>query len=303
MNKILTFGEPLLINYLSESKLVSSCESYFSLGGSEINTSVALSKLGNEVYLVSIFPDNNLGNEFIDILISKKINVKYVIKSDDNLIGSMYVKNNKVIYQRQHSSFYNCKNVNLESIFKIKYNWVHLTGITPSLNDKCKAEWLNILNKSIFLNIPVSIDLNYRPTLCELPYLWNIVKPYVNKLNLFVLSKNDLKDLCILENINVNKNIEDLMLYFCKKFEVKRLVICIKNVLLNKSQDRYSLMVCNNQLYKSSLKNHTPIEHIGGGDAYIGSLIDGILKWKANILDDADNFTIEFQNYKGNFCK
>ena len=61
------------------------------------------------------------------------------------------------------------------------------------------------------------------------------------------------------------------------------------------------IMIYNNKIYKSEIKNHVPIEHIGGGDAYIGGLINGILKCNSNILDDADNFAIECQNSRGNF--
>ena len=65
---ILTFGEPLLINYLSKPKITSSCDSFFSLGGSEINTSIALANLGNFVYLLSVFPNNDLGDGYIEVI-------------------------------------------------------------------------------------------------------------------------------------------------------------------------------------------------------------------------------------------
>ena len=301
--KILTFGEPLLVNYLSKPEITSTCKSYFSLGGSEINTAVTLSKLNNCVYLLSVFPNNELGNGYINVIKNFNINTNYIIKSNEDLIGSMYVKDNSVIYQRKHSAFSYIKDINLENIFSIKYNWVHLTGITPSLNENCKNEWNKILNHSLFLKIPISIDLNYRPALCSLQHLWNIIKPYVSNLELFLLSVKDIKDICKLENISglLSKDLSDIMLIFAKKLNIKRLVTCVKDVLENQSQNRYSLMIYNNKLYSSKEKNHTPVEHIGGGDAYVGCLINSILKGKDNILEEADNYTIEIQNYEGNF--
>ncbi len=299
---ILTFGEPLLINYLTTPKIVSNCDSFFSLGGSEINTAVTLSNLGNQVYLLSVFPNNDLGNEFIEVIENLGINIKYVIKSEDDLIGSMYVKDNYVIYQRKHSAFSYIKNINLEDLFLTNYNWVHLTGITPSLNDNCKKQWVMLLEKSLSLNLPVSIDFNYRPALCQLNYLWNIIKPYISRLELFALSEKDLKDICKLEHINIGEcSLDKIMKLSCKFLGIKRMVICVKKLLLDGSQDRYSIMIYNNEIYKSEIKNHVPIEHIGGGDAYIGGLINGILKCNSNILDDADNFAIECQNSRGNF--
>ena len=299
---ILTFGEPLFLNYLSEPKICSSCNSFFSLGGSEVNTAVTLSNLRNNVFLLSVFPNNELGNEFINVIESLGINTRYVVKSNEDLIGTMYIKDNSVFYQRRHSAFSYISDVNLNDIFSTDYNWVHLTGITPMLSENCKSEWLKLLNKSLSLKIPISCDLNYRPALGDLTNLWNIVKPYINCFDLFLLSINDLKEICKLENIDISKKmIDKIMSMFALKFNIKRLVICRKKILEHNSQDRNSLMIYKNELYSSKVKNHTPVEHIGGGDAFVGSLINGILKNKNNILDEADLYTIESQNFLGNF--
>ena len=255
---------------------------------------------------LTVFPNNELGNGYIKVIDNLGINTKFIVKSNEDLIGSMYVKDNSVIYQRKHSAFSYIKDINLEDIFSINYNWVHLTGITPSLNENCKKQWLNLIDKALLLKIPVSIDLNYRPALCSLKHLWSTIRPYVGNLELFLLSVKDINDICKLENISTlleNSSLVEIMLNFAKKFNIKRLVICIKDILEDKSQNRYSLMIYNNNLFTSKVKNHTPIEHIGGGDAYIGSLINSILKGKHNILDEADNYTIEIQNHKEIFNK
>ena len=73
-----------LINYLPGEKLSSEGDSYFSLGGSEINTSISLSKQNNHVYLVSSLPDNKLGQEFLDILRQNHIQIQHVHLSRDH---------------------------------------------------------------------------------------------------------------------------------------------------------------------------------------------------------------------------
>ena len=108
-------------------------------------------------------------------------------------------------------------------------------------------------------------------------------------------------EICQIENIKDRFTIENMMLKLVDKLNIRRLVICIKDILEDKSQNRYSLMVFKNVLYKSKKKNHKPKEYIGGGDAYIASLIDGILKQKKDILDEADTYTIINQEKKGNF--
>ena len=78
MKNILTFGEPLLINYIESKELDNYSESYFSLGGAEFNTSITLKKLGNDPYIVSSLPDNKLGKYYIEILKKNGIETDFI---------------------------------------------------------------------------------------------------------------------------------------------------------------------------------------------------------------------------------
>ena len=304
---ILTFGEPLFLNYLSKKKITHLDTSYFSCGGSELNTAVALSSLSNKVYYLSVLPDSELGNEFLTEINNLNVNTQFVIKSKNyNNIGSMYIKNNQVFYQRQYSafSFINVSDLDIEKIFSINYTWVHLTGITPSLNENCKIVWLLILEKALNNNIRISIDFNYRPALCTLKYLWEIIKIYLSKIEIFTISIQDIKDILLLENNDLNyNNISDkeLTLFFAKEFKIKRLFVCIKYPHHSLGQNRYSIMIFNDKYYQSKLKVHNPVEYIGGGDSFIAYIIDSILKNREDFLDLADIYTIENQSIRGNF--
>ena len=305
MKNVLTFGEPLMINYIISKNKFGFSESYFSLGGSEINTAVTLTNLENKVYLISMLPNNELGNDYLETIQNLGIDTRFVLKSNENLLGSMYVKDNHVIYQRQHSAFSSISESSLDwdNVFSIDYNWVHLSGITPVLSNNCKNMWIKMLNKSLELKLPVSIDLNYRPALGEFSYLWGIMKPYIHLIDTFIISKSDIQSICELEYINSDKNIHHLLNEISNKLKINRLVICIKTDDF-KSQNRNSIMVYRNKLYESKVKNHTPIENIGGGDSYVGCLIDLLLENKQSIndiLDHSDFYTILSQEEKGNF--
>ena len=302
---ILTFGEPLLINYLESPKLKSVCDSYFSLGGSEINTMVTLRDLKKKTFLISAFPNNKLGLEFFDVLKKIGIDTEFCKLSQDDLIGSVYVKNNEVIFQRKHSSFSKLKysEVNFDIIFNNNYDWVHFTGITPMLSKESEKIWIRLLEESINRKIKSSIDFNFRPKLGKLEDLWSLVKKYIHNFFLFVISKNDLFNLSKLENLETNLSTELLLINFCKKFNVQRCVICIKE-MRNRFQIRYSLLYSNNKIYKSLSRKQNPIENIGGGDSFIGCLISQYIENKTfelDMLDKADFYTINNQNSRGNF--
>ena len=316
MSRILTFGEPLIIHYLPDPILTSESNSFFSLGGSEINTSISLANNNHQVYLLSSLPDNKLGQEFLETLKHRSIQTQYIhLSKEHQLIGSMYVKNKGVIYQRQYScfSFLNVMNIDLDNIFKNNYNWCHLTGITPLLGVSISLLWKEILNNCFIFQIPVSIDLNYRPALGEFHELWRIVKPIVSKLELFIISISDILLISKFENLDMSTlNIEQQLLLLADKLSINKLVICQKEVLEDGTQNRCSYLVYKYKIYKSKNKYHYPIEHIGGGDAFVGSLINSFLRNSLNenldnhiteILDQADYYTIDTQNERGNFPK
>ena len=307
LKKILTFGEPILINYILNEYLVDFSNSYFSLGGSEINTSVVLKKLDVEPYLLTCLPNNDIGNYYFNYLKELELNTDFILKKDKDLIASMYIKNNKVFYQRKHSSFYflSKNDINFDEIFSINYDCVHLTGITPLLSTNCKEIWIMILEKSLNLNIPVSIDLNYRPALGSFKDLWFILKKYLSRIEIFIISEKNIKNICEIEGINYSKSFDDNLLEISKKLKINILLLCLKEKK-DDHQVRYSILIKDNNIYCSDKKKHKPSEEIGGGDSYIGCFLNYYLNNKNDIirnLNYADIYTILNQNNKGNFSK
>tara|TARA_Y100000991_G_scaffold211971_2_gene195309 strand:- start:1928 stop:2890 length:963 start_codon:yes stop_codon:yes gene_type:complete len=304
MKNILTFGEPLLINYIKSSSDIDTSDSYFSLGGSEINASITLKKLGNEPYIISSLPNNELGDYYINVLHKHKIKSNF-IKRNDELIGSMYVKNKKVFYQRKYSSFsfLSLDDINFNNVFSLEYDWLHLTGITPLLNDNVKEIWCFIIEKAIDIKIPISIDLNYRPSLGSFKELWDVLKKYISDINTLIISENNILNICMLENIAYSSFLDNNLREIANKLNINRIVICMKE-RDNQKQKRYSVMFYKNIIYYSDIKNHIPLEDIGGGDSYIGCLIDQFLNNPNNILENldySDIYTILNQNTCGNF--
>ena len=218
----------------------------------------------------------------------------------------MYVKEGHVIYQRSHSAFsyVTPSSLDLRSIFKISYDWLHLTGITPSLNKNCKDSWNFLLYYAISISLPVSIDLNHRPALCEFSCLWVIVKPCLFRLEVLVISETDIRSICALEGIDTDgQSLERLLLSIGEKCQIKRLVTCIKKED-NGIQRRYSVMAYRGTAYTSCEKTQIVNEHIGGGDAYVACLIDLLAGGETDIvevLDRCDVYTMMAQRVRGNF--
>ena len=300
MGKILTFGEPLMtfhIPLLNTVVASGGSNTNMSLGGSEINTAIALHRLGHEVTLLTVLPNNELGQYYKDVLKEIGISTKYVLLSNGSM-GNMFIKDNQVCYDRKHSAFYNMNSMlfPLDDIFKESFDWIHLTGITPSLSNHNLNVWKSILEQGLKQNIRVSFDFNHRPSLIDFTDLWKIVKPYLPFLTIIFLSEADIKHILSIEKIQSTHSM-------IQSLNIKQIICCVKKQI-DQHQLRCSVLMNSTSSIKSTAKKQVVIEPIGGGDAYDAAYIHSVLTMKLSIeqtLNYCDNITIQTQKYPGHF--
>ena len=301
MGKILTFGEPLLaFNIPNQQNMIQSggYTSFMSLAGSEINTCVALKRLGHEVTLLTVLPDNELGKYYKQILDSIGVETQYVFFIQ-GAMGTMYIKDDQVIYDRNNSAFYHmkCNIFSMQEIFKTRYDWIHLTGITPSLSENNIIVWKSIIDYGLKHSIPISLDLNYRPVLIEFNNLWKIIKPYLPFIEILFIAKSNIQSI---HSIEKTTTITSLL----EKTQLKQLLYCLKEIEPNQEQLRSSILFTIKKKYQSTSIKEIVIEPIGGGDTYSAGFIDATLTKKYSIynkLHYCDLLTIQSQKHRGHF--
>lgn len=172
MNIKLGFGEVMLrISPLQRGKLISMSKQYLvEPGGSEANVIVALSALGNQTRFLTRVSNNQLGELVIRELSKFGVDTSFIQRCDARQglywteIGND-VRASNVIYDRETSAFssWSLDEIEWKSSFD-SVDWLHISGITPALNDNCRKlilEGLQAAPKGII----VSIDLNYRSSL------------------------------------------------------------------------------------------------------------------------------------------
>lgn len=141
------------------------------IGGAELNVSAALARWNLPVKYITALPDNYLSKEIIDSIDKKDIDTS-AIQFCGERIGIYYLpqgadmKNNAVIYDRDHSSFASLMpgEINWDKIFE-NVSWFHLSAISPALNEGTAAVCLEAVKAAASKDITISIDLNYRAKL------------------------------------------------------------------------------------------------------------------------------------------
>lgn len=172
MKKVVTFGE-IMLRISPEKKGERLTQANLFLiepGGSESNVSIALSNLGVSTKFASKLPNNPLSDKIIQFLRQFNIDTSAVLRKGDKLgiywtENGIGPRNSNVIYDRSNTSFSEVavEEFNWEEIFK-DCCWFHFSGISPAISENVNT----VLNDAVSkINIPYSVDLNYRSKLWD----------------------------------------------------------------------------------------------------------------------------------------
>lgn len=143
------------------------------VGGAELNVATALAGWGLPVQYASVLPKNSLADDMADYIAQKGIDSSGLIRGGER-VGTYYLpqgkdlKNAGVIYDRANSSFANLKPGKVDWDAALTgINWLHISAISPALNQSVADVCLELAMAASAKNIPISIDLNHRARLWQ----------------------------------------------------------------------------------------------------------------------------------------
>lgn len=174
MGKFLAFGEILLrLSPPGQELLFQSKRLKVWLGGAEANVATALARLGHEVGLASIVPDNDLGRGAVAILRGHGVDTSTIMFGGERL-GLYFVttgagvRATEVLYDRAHSAFADASsNVWDWATLLAGVDRLHLSGVTPALGPVPAQVATEAAHAASSRGIAVSIDGNWRGKLWE----------------------------------------------------------------------------------------------------------------------------------------
>jgi 2-dehydro-3-deoxygluconokinase len=137
--------------------------------GAEANVCAALAMWGQPCRYVTALPANVITDALVTVLRGLGIDTQCVVRREVGRLGAYFVetganqRSSLVVYDRDHSAIslagpqeYDFARV-LEDV-----NWVHVTGITPSLSENAYLATLELVRLAHERGISVSCDLNFR---------------------------------------------------------------------------------------------------------------------------------------------
>jgi len=307
--KVVTFGEIMLRLAAPQNQRFSQAVSFdVSFGGGEANVAVSLANYGIPVEFVSRIPNNDIGEACIMTLKKYGVGIKHIVRGGERL-GIYFLEKgsvsraSKVVYDRAHSSISQIEKgmIDWDNIFA-DVNWFHWTGITPAISQGAADVCHEAIQKASKKGITVSCDLNYRKNLWKYGKKASEIMPDLVKGCDIVLGNEEDAEMSLgikSAGTDVTKGHVDAEDYLAvsktimERFPKAKKVITTLRGSLSADHNTWSGVLYNGEnFFKAPIYNITHIvDRVGGGDAFMGGLIYGLLTYK-NEDQKALNFAV-----------
>ena len=188
---VAAFGEILLrLKAPGHERLLQSARLEAIIAGAEANVVSALSGDGIATRMISILPPGALGDAAVGELRRHGVETTHIVRREGRL-GIYYLeagagqRPSRVLYDRALSAFASAPRDIIDWRTALDgVTWLHLSGITPALNDVTAAMTVDAARTANGLGITVSCDYNHRPSLWsnerQPPSVMRALMPFVH---------------------------------------------------------------------------------------------------------------------------
>jgi 2-dehydro-3-deoxygluconokinase len=293
---IVTFGEIMLrLAPPAFERLLQTPHLIATFGGGEANVAVALAGFGMPAKFVTMLPrDNPIADAAIAELRRQGVDTSQILRGPGRM-GIYYLepganqRPSKVVYDRDHTaiSFLKTGAIEWDHAFA-GARWFHITGITPGLNGSLASMALESVRAAQAAGVTVSCDLNFRKNLWKWGSTAKEVMPtIVRHVDFVIANEEDVQvSLGISSEADVHSGTLDPAHYesltakvLAEYKNIRAIAITLRE---SHSASHNGWSACLNDRERFLVSRRYEITHIvdrvGGGDAFAGGLIYGLLE-------------------------
>ena len=293
--KIVTFGEIMLrLSTPGFSRLVQAQQLDVTFGGGEANVAVSLAQYGMNSYFISRLPAHEIGQAALNHLWRFGVHTDYIVRAGER-VGIYFLETgasqraSKVIYDRSHSAISDIEpgEVDWAEVFD-QAAWFHWTGITPALGDRPRAELVAACKAAKAAGVTVSCDLNFRKKLWSAKEAQATMRPLMAYVDICIANEEDAeKSLGLKAGASDIESAElDEASYFQmarnlkQQYDFQAVAITLRESF-SASRNGWSAILLDDKNcskpYRSKRYDIQIVDRVGGGDAFAGGLIFGLL--------------------------
>lgn len=292
---VVTFGEIMLrLAPPGYERLLMSPMLCATFGGGEANVAVSIANYGHPARYVTVLPDNPITDAFVYQMRGFGIDTSF-IKRAPGRFGIYFVepganqRPSKVVYDRAHSAVALAKPGDIDwNAVLAGAGWFHITGITAALSQSAADLSLEAVQTARKLGVPVSCDLNYRKNLWKYgKSAQEVMAGIVRSVDYAIANEEDCqKALGIQIDVDVHSARLDQGQYQALAEKVLaaypnlKLIAITLRESFSASHNGWSACLHDRSRFVVSRRYDIThiVDRVGGGDAFAGGLIYGILK-------------------------
>jgi len=293
--KVVTFGEIMLRLSTPGFSRFSQVQSFdVTFGGGEANVAVSLANYGLKSYFVTRLPKHDIGQAAVNHLRRFGVHTDYIIRDGERL-GIYFLETgasqrpSKVIYDRNHSAVSEMRpgDVDWSDVFK-GAAWFHWTGITPALGESARECVKAACSAAKAAGVTISCDLNFRKKLWTEKEAQAFMQPLMEHVDVCIANEEDAEKSLGMKPRGADVEAADLdeSAYFKlakdlkKEYDFEAVAITLRESF-SASRNGWSAVLHDDkqckQPYRSKRYDIQIVDRVGGGDAFAGGLICGLL--------------------------
>ncbi len=294
-HRVVTFGEIMLrLAPPNLERILQTGTFVATFGGGEANVAVSVAGFGIPASYVTVLPPNHpVADACIAELRRHGVDTSHIVRGPGRM-GIYFLETganqrpSKVVYDRDHAAVALAKPgaIDWDRAFD-GADWFHITGITPALSAAAAGLALESVSKAKSRGLTVSCDFNYRKNLWKYgKSAPEVMRELVKSVDIGIANEEDCqKALGVKIDVDVESGALDVQKYRGMSDKVlaefpnlKMLAITLRE---SKSASHNGWSACLNDRKQFLVSRRYDITHIvdrvGGGDAFSGGLIYGLL--------------------------
>jgi 2-dehydro-3-deoxygluconokinase len=278
---VITFGEAMIrLSPPNFKRLEQASSLDVTIGGAELNTAVALARLGRGSSWVSRLTRNPLGRLVANKAREAGVGTEHIVWTDDDRVGTYFVefgaapRASGVLYDRKHAAIAGVRPgmVDWAKVFT-GARWFHVTGITPALSAGAAETTREALQAARSAGVRTSIDLNYRVKLWSLVDAGRWMTEFMQWCDVLITTEEDTERVFQIRGLTYEEGAMRLL----ERFPLQIVAITLReNPLVWKNT--WTAIACRGStVHRTRTYEVEIVDRLGAGDSFAAGLIHGLL--------------------------
>jgi 2-dehydro-3-deoxygluconokinase len=278
---VVTFGEAMIrLSPPNFRRLEQARSLDVQVGGAELNTAVALARLGHSTAWVSRLTDNPLGRLIANQAREAGVSSEHVVWTPEDRVGVYFLefgaapRASSVLYDRKDTAIAAIRPgmVPWSKVFA-GVKWFHVTGITPALSTSAAETTREALQAARAAGVQTSMDLNYRVKLWSQAEAGRCMTDLMQFCDVLITTEEDIERVFGI----TGKDYEEAAARVADRFPLKVVAITLRENPLVWKNTWTAIAYQKGRVLRTRTYEVEIVDRLGAGDSFAAGLIHGLL--------------------------